>query len=257
MKRYTVKEVARLSGVSVRTLHHYDDLGLLKPAEVGANGYRYYGREELLRLQQILFHRELELPLETIGEILSDPGFDRIGTLKRHREVLSDRAGRYRRLIATLDATLAELEGETDMDDKELYYGFAPEKQAEHEAWLVDRYGEIGQIRIDRTKAVMKGWSKAQWNDFIAEGKAIGADAGRALALGLPANSETMSEIMRRHYAWTTKAWGERPDPLAFVGLGLMYVENADFKASYDAVHPGLAEYMAAGMKAYVESVGA
>src|SRR5262245_10280245 len=112
MSRYTVKELARLSGVSVRTLHHYDQIGLLKPAEVGLNGYRYYGREELLRLQQILFHRELEFPLEAIKAVLEQPQFDRVEALRRHRKTLTAKAGRYRKLIATLDATLAALEGD-------------------------------------------------------------------------------------------------------------------------------------------------
>jgi MerR family transcriptional regulator, thiopeptide resistance regulator len=253
MKRYTVMEVARLAGVSVRTLHHYDDLGLLKPAEVGANGYRYYGREELLRLQQILLHRELELPLQAIAAVLEAPDFDRVAALKAHRKVLAERSARYRRLLRTVDATLAELQGATDMDDKDLYQGFAPEKQAEHEAWLVDRYGDDMQARINQVKGHMKTWSKQDWEAFTGEGKAISAAAGKALADGLPAESEAVSEIMRRHYAWTAKAWGARPSPESFVGLGRLYVENPDFTASYDKVRPGLAEYMAAAMKAYVE----
>ena len=85
MSGYTVKQVAKLSGVSVRTLHHYDEIGLLEPAAVGGNGYRYYGREELLRLQQILFHRELGIPLDQIGRLLDAPGFDRIAASVRPR----------------------------------------------------------------------------------------------------------------------------------------------------------------------------
>src|ERR1700746_3216572 len=102
-KLYTVKALAKLSGVSVRTLHHYDQIGLLKPACVGANGYRYYGREEMLRLQQILFHRELEFPLEAIAAVLARPDFDRMEALRRHRETLAAKADRYRKLLKTLD----------------------------------------------------------------------------------------------------------------------------------------------------------
>ena len=252
MARRTVKELARLAGVSVRALHHYDEIGLLKPAEVGANGYRYYGREELLRLQQILLHRELELSLEEIGKVLDAPGFDRIEALRRHRKVLAERRSRYARLIATLDATLAELEGEAKMDDKDLYQGFAPETQVEHERWLVDRYGGDMQARIDRTKANMKSWSKADWQAFTDEGKAIGEAMGKALGEGLPPDSEPVCELMRRHYAWTARAWGARPSPEAFAALGDLYVEHPEFRANYDAIRPGLAEYMAAAMKAYV-----
>jgi DNA-binding transcriptional MerR regulator len=117
MSVYTVKKVAKLSGVSARALHHYDEIGLLKPACVGANGYRYYGRDELLRLQQILFHPELGFPLEQIRQVLSAPEFDRLAALRAHRERLKAEVRRYQRLVRTLDATLAALEGNTDMDD--------------------------------------------------------------------------------------------------------------------------------------------
>ena len=145
---YTVAEVARLSGVSVRTLHHYDAIGLLRPAQVGSNGYRLYGREEMLRLQQILFHRELKFPLEAIKAVLASPDFDRLAALKMQRTALAQEAARYRKLLRTLDATLADLEGEMRMSERELFGGFPPEKQAEHEAWLVERYGEETKAKI-------------------------------------------------------------------------------------------------------------
>src|SRR5215472_17028916 len=130
MGDYTVKQVAKLSGVSIRTLHHYDEIGLLKPARVGANGYRYYGRDELLRLQQILLHRELGFALDDIRQVLGAAEFDRKAALRAHRERLVGEMARYRRLVETLDATLAALEGKTEMNDKILYHGFSPEKQA-------------------------------------------------------------------------------------------------------------------------------
>src|SRR3954466_5289569 len=103
MSRHTVKQLARLSGVSVRTLHHYDEIGLLKPASVGANGYRYYGREELLRLQRILFHRELGVPLGSIAELLDLEEDDQVGVLLQHRARLTTEHERYRMLIETID----------------------------------------------------------------------------------------------------------------------------------------------------------
>jgi DNA-binding transcriptional MerR regulator len=125
MKRYTVHELARLSGLSVRALHHYDEIGLLKPAFIGENRYRYYGRDELLRLQQILFHRELGLPLQQIAALLDEPGFDRIAALKQHRARLQAEAKRYRQLVTTIDRTIADLEGDSAMDSAGLYKGFS------------------------------------------------------------------------------------------------------------------------------------
>lgn len=89
-------ELARLAGVTVRTLHHYHDIGLLKPAHVGANGYRSYGEEQLLRLQQVLIHRELGIPLGDIAAILDAPGFDRLAALRQQRRRLEAEASRYR-----------------------------------------------------------------------------------------------------------------------------------------------------------------
>ena len=152
-----------MSGVSVRTLHHFDEVGLLKPACVGANGYRYYGRDELLRLQQILFHRELGFALDEIGKVLDAPDFDRKQALRAHRERLAADARRYRRLVRTIDETLAALEGETSMDEKGIYAGFDfdPEKQAAREARLVERFGEGAKPAIERSLELLAKTSPA------------------------------------------------------------------------------------------------
>ena len=253
MKLYTVKEVAKLSGVTVRALHHYDQVGLLKPAQVGENGYRYYGREELLRLQQILLHRELELPLEAIAEVLDRPGFDRLAALKRHRKALSQKAARYRRLLQTLDRTLAALEGEMQMKDEDLYKGFAPEKQAEYEAELVDRFGEPARASIEASRKAMKGWSKADWERQGGEYAEVEAGVAKALAQGLPADSDEVRALIRRHHAWVALMWSRAPKREAYEGLGQLYIEHPDFHARYEAVEPGLAEYLAEAMRSFAE----
>lgn len=254
MSGYTVKQVAEMSGVSVRTLHHYDQIGLLKPASVGENGYRYYGREELLRLQQILFHRELEFPLEAIAAVLAAPDFDRTAALRRHRTKLDAQARRYRRLLRTLDETLAALEGETDMKDKDLYMGFAPEKQAEHEAWLVDRYGQRARAEIDHSKTVMKDWKAADFQAFQAEAEAIEADLAEAMTDGLPADSDRVTGIMRRHHAYVARSWKRPPTREAFIGLATMYGDHPDFRSHYENRAKGLLEYVQAAMTAFADT---
>src|SRR5664279_5068738 len=103
----TVKRLSKLAGVSVRTLHFYDQIGLLRPGRVGANGYRYYNQAALLRLQQILFYKELGLSLDEIAEVLDRPGFDVAAALADHRRALQERVGRLERLIETVDQTIA------------------------------------------------------------------------------------------------------------------------------------------------------
>ncbi len=248
---HTVKQVARLSGVSVRTLHHYDEVGLLKPACVGANGYRYYGRDELLRLQQILFHRELGFSLEEIGRVLGAADFDRTAALKAHRAKLAADVARYRRLIRTIDDTLAALEGETTMDDKAMYEGFDPETQARHEAWLVDHLGPKVQDHIDHAKAAMKGWPKADFARQAAEIEAIEADYAAAMAQGLPADSAAVAAIARRQHAWVGRSWNRPPSAQAFTGLTRIFAENPDFRARYEGRAAGLTDYIVAAMQAF------
>ncbi len=253
MKFYTVKEVAKLSGVTVRALHHYDQVGLLKPAQVGENGYRYYGREELLRLQQILFHRELELPLDAIAEVLDQPGFDRLDALKRHRKTLSQKAARYRKLIQTLDRTLAALEGETQMKDEDLYKGFEPAKQAEYEAQLIDRFGDKARASIEASKSALKTWSKGDWDQSSQEYVEVEAGLGKALADGLPMDSDPVQALIRRHHAWVAAMWTRRPSRQAYEGLGQLYSDHPDFRARYEAVRPGLTEYLVGAMRSFGE----
>jgi DNA-binding transcriptional MerR regulator len=253
---YTVKQMASLSGVSVRALHHYDAIGLLKPRAVGINGYRYYDRADLLRLQQILFHRALETPLKEIQAALDDPGFDLAAALRAHRERLAAEAERYARLVDVVDRTLADLEGDETMDDNQLFDGFTPEKQAEHEAWLIDRYGEDRAGRaIAGAKARMGSLTKVEVAAFQAERAAIEAEMATALEQGLPADSAVVDTIMRRHWNWVGRAWNREPTSEAFVGLGRLYLEHPEFTARYEALASGLTEYLAEAMRAYAEKM--
>ena len=253
MSVYTVKQMAKLSGVSVRALHHYDAIGLLKPRAVGANGYRYYDRQDLLRLQQILFHRALETPLKDIRAALDDPGFDLAVALRAQRERLAAEAERYAQLVTVVDRTLATLQGDETMDDKMLFQGFDPRKQAEHEAWLVERYGDEAAQRIADAKAGMKTWGKKDWSHFQEEAKAIEHDLAKALKQGLPVDSEPVTTIMRRHWTWVGRSWNREPTPDAFTGLGHLYQENPEFTARYEAIAPGLTEYLAEAMRVFAE----
>src|SRR5262245_46172380 len=136
---YTVKKVARMSGVSVRTLHFYDEVGLLKPAYHGANGYRFYEEEQLLMLQQILFYRELGFALKQIKRILGRPDFEKIAALQSHRKLLKKDVARTAKLIRTIDKTIEHLKGRKKMKTNEMFEGFDPEQQAKHEQYLIDR----------------------------------------------------------------------------------------------------------------------
>src|SRR5688572_7342261 len=134
---YTVKKLAAMSGVSVRALHFYDETGLLKPAYLGANGYRFYEEAQLLALQQILFYRELGFELKQIKQILGRSDFDKVSALESHRKVLRKNLARTRELIVTIDKTIEHLKGTKKMKSQEMFAGFSPEQQEKHEQYLV------------------------------------------------------------------------------------------------------------------------
>jgi DNA-binding transcriptional MerR regulator len=142
MMRYTIKEIAGLAGVTTRTLRYYDQIGLLPPSEIGSNGYRYYNQESLLTLQQILFFRELDVPLSDIQRIMNQPYFDLETTLLDHKEKLRKRSHRLKKLIATINLTLENLKGERNMTAGDYFNGF---DQTQYEDEVKARWGDTPQ----------------------------------------------------------------------------------------------------------------
>ena len=251
MKRYTVNQVARLSRVTVRTLHFYDEIGLLKPAHYGENGYRYYENEQLLFLQQIMFYRELGVPLEQIKTMLTSPDFDRLEALRAHRSRLEGEVERYGRLIRTIDDSIDELNGAWTMANDRRFEGFSPEKQRQYEQQLVDRYGDDVKAKIAGSRQRIKGWTKADfesshgaWTDFLA---ALGSLAQE----GHAADSAKVQVLIPTHRKWLESYW--TPVRASYIGLGQLYAGHPDFRKQFDAVHLGLADFCADAMRVYAE----
>lgn len=248
---YTVKQVAKLSGVSVRALHHYDEIGLLKPAHIGANRYRYYGEDELLRLQQILIHRELDIPLSEIAAILDAPGFDRLATLQGQRDRLEQEARRYAELVQTIDRTIARLKGDRAMQDADLYKGISPEKQAEYEAWLIDRYGGDMPERIETSRKAWAELTEAEQQTLQDDLRELEQGLAEGLRRGVPREARSLDPLLERHRAWISRMWGRPCPPEAYAGLADLYLSHPDFIARYETIETGFAEYLAGAMKAY------
>jgi DNA-binding transcriptional MerR regulator len=248
---YTVSQLAKLSGVSVRTLHHYDEIGLLKPASVGLNGYRYYGREELLRLQQILFHRELGLSLDEIRRAIDTPGFDRAAALRDQKEKLAGEIARLRALTKTIDDTLAELEGGKTMTDKSMYRGFDAEARERSEAWAIERYGKWARMGIETRDEVMQGWTDAEREANLSEAATIFADFASALSEGLAPDSERVQAIVLRLHGAASKAWTGPIGRGGFLHIAEGYAENPASRARLDGRAPGLADYIARAMRVF------
>jgi DNA-binding transcriptional MerR regulator len=246
MNGLTVQELARKAGVSVRTLHHYDEIALLRPQGRSASGYRLYGPAQLLRLQQILFYRELDFPLETIGRLLDHPDFDPSSALRAHRPTLEARLGRLHRLLDTLDKTVAHYEENAMITEEELYAGFEPE---EAEALRREARERWGEERVEASERKVRGMTRAQWAAQQKESEAVNA-ALRA-AMGRDVGDAVVREAVARHRAWIENFW--TPDAESYRGLGRLYAEDARFRAYYEKVAPGLADFLCRAIARYCE----
>lgn len=246
---YTVNTLAKLPGVSVRTLHFYDEIGLLKPAYYGDNNYRYYEEEQLLILQQILFYRELGFSLNEIREILASESFDKVKALTLHREILVKNLDRTKDLIKTIDNTIKHLRGDVTMKHKDLYYGFDSEKQKAHEKYLVEE-GIITQEFLDESHKKVKNWSDAQKNEFLLEGEAIMSALIESLENKCSPSTDIVQDIMRRHYSWLERSWS--PTKEKYLGLIDLY-ETPHFRTFFDERHPELLVFIQQAMRVFAD----
>ncbi len=245
--QYTVKGLATLAGVTVRTLHHYDQIGLLKPSSVGPNGYRYYGAEAVYRLQQILFYRELDVPLDDIRHMLESPGFDILNALEAHRSALQSEILRIKRLVETIDLTTQRLKGQKTMSDKQLFRGFTEEEQ--------ERLAAEAERRWD-SKTVRE--SNARWKKYAPEEKQRILDEGNSIYTDMialmsedPAAAPVQAVVRRWHdhmqYFWS-------PNDEQLLALADGYNEDPRFLANFEAMQPGLAAFMRQAVGVYVRN---
>jgi MerR family transcriptional regulator, thiopeptide resistance regulator len=246
---YTVKKLAKLSGVSVRTLHFYDEIGLLKPAYYGDNNYRYYEEAQLLMLQQILFFRELGFQLSDIHRIIASLDFDKVKTLESHRKILEKNLDQTKMLIETVDKTIAHLKGKEKMKDEELYYGFDSEKQKEHEKYLV-KEGIVTQEFMDECNEKVKSWSDKEKNAFIQDIERVMKALIAAIEKNIEPSDQEVQHLMRQHYVWLERSW--TPTKEKYIGLAKLY-QTPEFRKFYDNRHPKLLEFIVAAMKIFAE----
>jgi MerR family transcriptional regulator, thiopeptide resistance regulator len=245
---YTVKQLSTLAGVTPRTLHHYDQIGLLKPESVGDNGYRYYGEKSMLRLQQILFYRELDLPLDEIKKIMERRDFDVLSALENHRLELRKRIGRLENLIETVDKTILHMKGENTMSPKGLFEGFSEEEQERYAKEAENLYDpEI--VRESNRK--WKGYSVEKKQAIMAEGKQVYLDMIAIMPKG--ANSLEAQAIVERWRKHMDYFWTPELEQLSALATG--YVDDPQFRANFDKMHPQLAEFMRDAVRVYVEGL--
>jgi len=241
---YTVSQVAKLAGLSVRALHHYDEIGLLVPSARTEAGYRLYGDQDLERLQQILFFRELAFPLEEIARILDDPGFDRRAALLMQRGLLEERATHARALIAAVDRALEALEGGTPLKSEEMFEAF---DSSQYEEEVRERWGDTEAYRESAKRT--KRYTKEDWAAIRAEQEGITRAFAGQMEAGTPADAEAAMEVAERHRMHIDGRFYPCPRSM-HRALGEMYVEDSRFRQNYERVRPGLAEYVLDAIRA-------
>lgn len=240
---YTVQNLAKMAGISTRTLRYYDEIGILKPARINSSGYRIYGQNEVDILQQILFYRELGVSLDDINKIISAPAFNAVHALKEHREKLLEKRQQLELLITNVDKTIASKEGRITMSNKEKFEGLKKKMIDENEK----KYGKeirekYGDDTVDASNAKMMNMTEEQYQAVTKLGEEVNKTLAEAMKTGDPAG-ELAQKAADLHKQWICFFW-KKYSKEAHAGLAQMYVDDERFTAFYDKIQPGAAEFL-------------
>lgn len=261
-RHWKVGEVAERAHVTVRTLHHYDEIGLLVPSGRSGAGYRLYTDADLERLYRILLYRELGFPLEAIAGVIDDPAMDRRSALRAQRELLLEKRRKMDAVIRAVDRVLETMERGTQMSSEEIFQGFdafagAPEEvrahQAEHGAEAKERWGGTEAYAESMRRA--RSFGREEWERIREEGEAAEARMAELLAAGAdPEGEEAMAgaEAMRAHI----DRWFYPCSHRAHAALADMYEADPRFTAHYEKRAGGLAAFVAASIRANAARAG-
>ncbi|KUO59421.1 MAG: MerR family transcriptional regulator [Gracilibacter sp. BRH_c7a] len=240
---YTIQRLSRLARISTRTLRYYDEIGILKPARINSSGYRVYGKNEVDRLQQILFYRELGVSLKSIKDIVTSPSFDGIKVLKEHYEKLLEKRGQLDLLISNVEKTIASKEGRTVMMDKEKFEGFKQKLVDDNEKMYGEEIREkYGNEAVNRSNTKVKGMSQEQFDEVTELGNEVMETLQAAFETGDP-GGELAQKAADLHRKWLSFYWDNYTKE-AHAGVAQMYVDDERFTAYYDKKQPGMAVFL-------------
>jgi len=241
-----VGEVAALAGVTVRTLHHYDRIGLLSPSGRTAAGYRQYAPADLDRLHQVRLYRELGFPLEEVAALLSGDA-DPEAHLRRQHRMLRDRLERTAAMVEAVEKEMEARAMGISLTPEERFEVFGDQDPAQYDAEVEERWGETDAYRQSRRKTA--AYSKDDWMRIKAEAADLEARFAAALHSGVPAESEEAMDLAEEHRQSITRNYYDC-SPEMHAGLGRMYVEDERFTAHYEDIAPGLAQYVSTAVQA-------
>lgn len=247
---YTIQKLAKLAGISTRTLRYYDEIGLLKPARINSSGYRIYGSKEVDILQQIMFYRNMGVELSSIKQILQTKGFDELKALEGHLEYLLEKREQLDLLIKNVSKSINSKKEGVTMKDNEKFDGFKKKLIEENE----EKYG--GEIRskytdqvIDESNQKLLQMSKEQYEDFKKLEQEILDTLNKAFKTKNP-QGELAQKAVQLHRQWLEYTWSTYSKE-AHAGLAAMYVEDERFRSYYDKNQPGLAAFLKEAIDIY------
>lgn len=240
---YTVQKLGKMAGISTRTLRYYDEIDILKPARISSSGYRIYGQNEVDRLQQILFYRELGIKLETIKDIVTSPTFDGAKALKEHRIQLFDKREQLDLLIANVDKTISSTEGRITMTNDEKFEGFKQKLIDDNEKTYGKEIREkYGDETVIKSNTKVKNMTQEQHDEVTSLTEEVTTTLAEAFKTGDP-SSELAQKVADLHKQWLMFYWSKYSKE-AHSGLAQMYVDDERFTAYYDKEVPGTAEFL-------------
>lgn len=243
----TVGVVARMAGLTVRTLHHYHDIGLVQPSGRSDGGFRLYGRAEIERLQEVLFFRELGFPLDEIRKIVDRPDYDRVAVLRRQREQLIERADRVLAMVDAVDMALEARSAGMNLSDEEMLEVFGDFDPSEHAEEAQERWGDTDAFAESMRRTT--SYTKDDWASLKAEGDEINQSFLELMAVGVAAAEPEAMDVAERHRAHISK-WFYDCSIEIHAGLGQIYVSDQRFTANIDQAGAGLAAYMSEAIAA-------
>lgn len=252
---YKISELAQLSGVSTRTLRYYDEIGLLKPAQVGENGYRGYDSAQVDRLQEILFYRQLGMPLEEIRNLLDTASYDREKSLQQHLSALKQQQNQLNLLIQNVEKTLLNLKGEIIMSDKEKFEGFKQELiRKNNEQYGEEVIAKYGKENLDESNRKVAAMSEGQWNAQQELSEKIFTLLAEAMKENDP-SCKAAQEAADCHRQWLCMFWKDGLySKQAHRGIAEMYVYDERFTKFYnERLGEGGAEFLRDAIRIYTE----
>jgi DNA-binding transcriptional MerR regulator len=242
-----VGEVAALAGITVRTLHHYDRIGLLSPSERTAAGYRRYSPADLDRLHRVLVYRELGFSLEEVATLLDDPDADPAAHLRRQHRLLRERVERTQAMVAAVEKEMEAQQMGISLTPEERFEVFGDNDPGQYADEVEERWGDTDAYHESRRRTATYG--KEDWLRVKAEGEDVERRFAEAMAAGVPAEDARAMDVAEAHRQHISRWFYDCP-PAMHAGLGRMYVEDERFAAHYEQIAPGLAQYVSTAVQA-------